>query len=298
MDITRDVPTPVSRDAFATWARIAVQYADGSSAMPLIRLDRQGLTVTVDAPDSPAIGLPRRALIVADATSLCELRLVARAAGPGPGDHTAAVTLQPSRADDDTLLWQALRAYQIHLGNVPASEGSERSTELAVSVAASPLLRASCSNRDDRANTVAGERGVVLERARTGDSRSRVCCDVAFILKCPEDAWFFSRWLDYHFAEVRAWARTSDETADLREMFMRVAEHEAEARFVFRSAERVARASTETACRLITAEAERALGMKAEHWLASTEAVADASRGLRRHAAITWHAGSHSFSSK
>jgi hypothetical protein len=102
---------------------------------------------------------------------------------------------------------------------------------------------------------------------------SVVSCDVAFSLASQEDAWFFSHWLDYHFEEIRAWARMSDGAADLREIFMRVADHEVEVRFVFQSSERAMRAATETACGCIKAEAARQLAMTIDYCLPGTGAT-------------------------
>lgn len=287
MYISSDAPTLACRDAFASWARITVKYVDSASAMPLTHLDRRGLTVAANAADWPTIGLPRRAHIIAESTSLCELRLVARTTIPGDGT-TIAVTLQPSRADDDALLWQALRAYQIHLGTAPDDSGEERLAGLAAWVTGFPgsnnvegrSARAAC------ADAAAREHRAPRLTAGTIRSRSHVSCDVAFTLASREDAWFFSRWLDYHFAEVRAWARMNDAAADLREIFMRTAEHEVEVRFLFESPERVVRASTDMACRCIATEAGRQLGMTVEHWLASIASVRASPASLPRHAVI------------
>ncbi len=295
MYITSDAPALASYDAFATWAHLTVKYIDSGSAMPLARLDRRGLTVAVDTADCPTIGLPRRAQIVADSTTLCELRLVARTAVPMEGS-TIAVTLQPSRADDDALLWHALRAYQIHLGTAPSDDEPGLSTGLAASFAASGGPSDSSPECATGAVSAACEHRAPRWPAGTIDSHNRVSCDVAFTLASREDAWFFARWLDYHFAEVRAWARMNDGAADLREMFMRVVEHEVEARFVFQSQERVVRAATETACRCIAAEAAHGLSMTVEHWLASTLAALPA--GSRHAAAAGSHADAPCVSSK
>lgn len=295
MYISSEAPAPASCDAFATWAQITVKYVDSASAMPLTRLDRHGLTVSADAAERPAIGLPRRAQIIADSTSLCEIRLVARTAVPGEGS-TIAVTLQPSRTDDDALLWQALRAYQIHLGTAPSGEGSERFAVLAALAATSAGPGDDGAERAACVETAAREHRAARLQAGTTAWRTRVSCDVAFTLASREDAWFFSRWLDYHFAEVRAWARMNDAAADLREMFMRVAEHEVEVRFVFQSGERIVRAATETACRCVATEAAHALSLTMEYWLAST-LIASPS-GSRHHAMLSAHADAYAFSSK
>ena len=304
MTITRDVPTPISHDDFAARARIEVQYLDRPLTMPLARLDRHGLTVTVDDADRPDIGLPRRALILADGETLCELRLVARKARPLHGG-AFAVTLQPSRADDHALLWQALRAYQVHLGAVASGDDSARWT---CPAAAEPACMASHSGRMPcGADSETNVRIEVAERGRAtasawaneADSYSLVSCDVAFTLASQEDAWFFSHWLDYHFAEIRTWARASDATADLREIFMRVVDHEVEIRFVFRSTEAAVRGCTETACSSIEAEAARQLGMTVEHWLSGSAAYsASPTVWCGRGTAVSARSSSYSFSSK
>lgn len=294
--ISRDVPPPLFRDDFATWAQLAVRYADRVSDMPIVRLDRHGLTVSVDAADAPAIGLPRRALIVTDSTSLCELRLVARSATPEQS-HAMTVTLQPSRADDHALLWHALRAYQIHLGTAPSHDGSEWLNRLAsTATACSQPSHAGAQGETSFVKT-AGDGPATWLNAALADSRGWVSCDAAFTLASHEEAWLFSQWLEYHFAEVRAWARMSDASADLREMFTRVAEHEVEVRFVFQSGERIVRASAEMACRCIATEAARGLGMTAEHWLAGS-AIASASPGKWRRAVVSWQADGYTVSSK
>jgi hypothetical protein len=293
--ISSDAPALAACDTFAAWAQITIKFVDSASAMPLIRLDRRGLTVVADAGDWPAIGLPRRAQIIADSTSLCELRLVARTVVPGEGS-TIAVTLQPSRADDDALLWQALRAYQIHLGTAPSDEGPERFAVLAALAATSGGHGDEGAERAVCEDTTAREHRSAKPTASTPLWRPRVSCDVAFTLGSREDAWLFSRWLDYHFAELRAWARMNDGAADLREMFMRVVEHEVEVRFVFQSGERIVRAATETACRCVATEAAHALSLTVEFWLASTLTASPAQS--RHHAMFSAHADSYAFSSK
>jgi len=142
-------------DDFAAWMRIGVRPLSRTRSMPIVRVDRNGLTVALsDDADVPPIGLPRSALIVDGADSLCELRLVPRAAACSPG-RTNQMTMQPSRADDHAVLWQALRTHQRHLGAVPAS---------------TPAPWSSVSD------------GLVR-------------CDAAFGLANADDAWFFSQWL-------------------------------------------------------------------------------------------------------
>ena len=296
MYISRDVTASDFRDDFATWAQLSVRYSDPAADMPIVRLDRHGLTVSADALDVPTIGLPRRASIVTDSTSLCELRLVARSATPEPC-HATTVTLQPSRADDHALLWHALRAYQVHLGTAPSHGGSQWLDRLASTAATRPAPRDARAQGEPSFDKAAVDARATWLGSALADSRGWVSCDAAFTLASHEDAWFFSQWLEYHFAEVRAWARMSDASADLREMFTRVADHEVEARFVFRSGERVVRACAEMACRRIATETARGLGMVAEHWLAGS-AVASAPPGRWRRAVVGWQGDGYTLSSK
>lgn len=234
--------------------------------MPLVRLDRHGLTVAVvDDAGLPVIGLPRRALVACDSTPLCELRLVARAATSEEG-RAAIVTLQPSRADDHAQLWQALRASQTHRVALPARGESAQPSEGAPS-AASRQTHAVSERVNVRALAHKHEPEALLPAASAADPRGSVSCDAAFSLASPEDAWFFARWLDYHFAELRARSRMCGAAADLHDLLMRVVDHEVEVRLVFQSTEAVVHTTTELACRWITAEAARQLDMTVEDGL-------------------------------
>ena len=280
-------PAPASRDD-AAWPRIAVKYADRASAMPLIRLDRHGLTVAADDDvDPPAPGLPRQALIVGDFAPLCELRLIAREAMSEQGQRTAVI-LQPSRADDHARLWQVLREYKPRWDEWHSISG-HRAEQL------SSFDRS--TKRDDTLHwrTDMCVRELDSPSAREIESRGSVSCDAVFSLASQEDAWFFSRWLDYHFAEVRARARMSGAAADLRDIFLRVVEHEVEVRFLFQSAEQVVRTSTELTCRWITAEAARQLGMTVEHWLLGMAAACGSLAGWSLGAATDSRTGTCSF---
>lgn len=258
MPTTRDLPSLPSTTDFAGWMRLAVQYDGHGSTMPLLQLDRRGLTVAVhDDADAPVIGLPRRAEIVSDSSPLCELRLVARSLARPEGQPMMAV-LQPSRANDHAALWQALLEHRRHLGGAPAC----------LHAAQLPALDSSAT-----------------------DLRFRVSCDAAFALANHEDACFFSHWLDYHFAELRARARMSDAAADLREIFLRVADHEVDVRFVFHAGVGAVRASSETASRWIAEQAARQLGMTVEHWLPGIMTTYGSPAGWPLRAVMTSRAG-------
>lgn len=219
--------------------RIGVRPIDRVRPLPVLRVDRNGLTVAGrDDIELAPIGLPRRALIVCDSASLCELRLVPRAMTRTRG-RTSEITMQPSRADDHAVLWQALRAHQQQLGTVPASSPAPWST------------------------------------VRDGLGR----CGAVFGLANADDAWFFSQWLEYHFAEVRARTRMFGAAADLHAFERRIVDHEVEVRFLFEAGERIVGACTEASCRWIAAEAARQVGMTVEHWL-SGPSIASGTPGV------------------
>ncbi len=273
--MNRDVPPPAARGGdLAAWARIAVKYADRAAPMPLVRLDRDGLTVAIADDVHPLIiGLPRRALIVCDSMPLCEIRLVARAASREQG-RAMTVTLQPSRANDHAQLWQALRTYQTQWTASPSASDnrSERLPQFAPS-AVSRQPHEESAQDNARWETDACNDETDLPTATVVGLRGFVSCDAAFSLARCDDAWLFASWLDYHFAEVRARARMSGAAADLRDIFMRVVDQEVKVRFLFRSMEQVVQTSTELACRWIAVEAARQLEMTVEHWTYGTPAA-------------------------
>lgn len=287
MDTACDAPPPAPCDDFAEWAQIAVKYADRPRPMPVLRFDRHGLTVGLDEnAEPPAFGLPRRALIVAGPVALCELRLVARSTAQAEG-HPTQVTLEPSRADDHAVLWQALREHRHHVGGAPLSAPFSRSPRQKPTDFVPPQPSEGTPKRESSAAPASGY-----------DGCGRTWCDVAFTATNHDDAWFFSHWLDYYFPEVCARARMNDAAADLREVYTRVADHEVEVRFVFHCAERVARAGAEASSRWIAVEAARQLDMAVEYWLGSTASACAAPNGWPRRALLTSRAAGHSFSSK
>lgn len=261
-----ELPYPASVDYFSSWVRIAVTYADPARSMPVLRLDRDGLTVAVDHDaDIPPIGLPRPALIVGDSKAFCELRLVVRAV-TRTASGAMELTLQPSRADDEVQLWQALRAYQIQLGPSPWSELPPRSSRVEHGAMAQRQPEGAAAERNAGSAQAIG-REPRPPAAYLDDSHARAWCDAAFTVANRDDACFLAHWLDYHFAELCARARMSDVRAELCDVHTRVADHEVEVRFVFREDGHVVRASTQAACRWIAAEAARQLLMPIEHWL-------------------------------
>jgi len=262
-------PTP---DDFATSMRIGVRPLDHTRSLPILRVDRHGLTVAVDDGidiDLPPIGLPRSGLIVGDSDSLCALRLVSRAVVRREG-HAVEMMMQPSRADDHAVLWQALRVHQQRFGVVTAGDRAPWPAGREGPGRAEPhRARQIGATNEEGAVAVLPERQAGPAAMGIDDSPSLVSCDTTFTMVSHDDAWFFSHWLEYHFAEVRARTRMSSAAADLRDIHTRIADHELEVRFLFQASERIVRACTEASCRWIAAEAARQIGTTSEHWLSS-----------------------------
>ena len=290
----RHTPAPAADD-FAASMRIDVKQADGSRALPVLRVDRHGLTIAViDDSDLPPIGLPRRALISCDSTALCELRLVSRSVARTQG-RGIEMTMQPSRADDHAVLWLALRAHQLHHGRVPGGVAPPWSVHGEPAQAAKPTAHTAYTSPAADAQSAAAASELAAEPSTDGIGATRmlVWCDTAFTMANRDDAWFFSHWLEYHFAEVRARTRMSYPAADLRDMHTRIVDHEVEVRFLFQSSERIVQACAEASCRWIAAEAARQVGMAVEHWLCGASSAGDARLGWPRHATVASGATRH-----
>ncbi|ELW9448187.1 hypothetical protein SIO83_003335 [Burkholderia cenocepacia] len=89
-------------------ARIAVAYPSFPRPLPLVRLDRRGLVFRAVGAAPLVCGLPRPATLLVADEPLCSLRLVIRDIAPA-GDGRHDLTMQPSGAAGDELLWHALR---------------------------------------------------------------------------------------------------------------------------------------------------------------------------------------------
>lgn len=92
----------------AAGAGITLAYPLFPRTLPLVRLDRRGLVFRASGAAPLVCGLPRPATLLIADEPLCSLRLVIRdvcAAGDGRHD----LTMQPSGAAGDELLWHALR---------------------------------------------------------------------------------------------------------------------------------------------------------------------------------------------
>jgi hypothetical protein len=236
----RGVATPAFDKSFAAWAGLDVHYPDQPRSMQVVRLDRLGLTVVVDDDAAlPPLGLPRRALIVYGSTELCELRLVVRHAARAESGAIQLV-MQPSRANDHATLWGVLRTRHMQEHAAPARHDT-RSAAFSEMGSVSPL--------------------------QLGSLRMQSWCDASFATPSRRDAQFFACWLDYHFAEIRAYARIALPAAQLNEIYTRAVGGEVEIRFVFSQLdESLAAACAETLCRWIQVEAAGQLDMIVEHW--------------------------------
>jgi hypothetical protein len=199
--------------SFAARARLAVTYSDASQRMSVVRLDRHGFTASVaDDSNLPQLRLPRPARVLSGDETLCELRLVARTLERSSG-HTFELTMQPSRTDDNLSFWQALLARRHLYAEMPGS--GEFVGHLPGRADAVEKLRQpdAASKVPNCANTTIFHRSnaVLDPECMYADIGS----EVLFKLKDKYDALFFSEWLEYHFAEIAAYARAGSWQADL-----------------------------------------------------------------------------------
>ncbi|KAB0643449.1 hypothetical protein [Burkholderia latens] len=181
-------------------ARIAVAYPSFPRPLPLVRLDRRGLVFRAAGAAPLVCGLPRAATLLAADEPLCSLRLVIRdVAAAGGGQHD--LTMQPSGAAGDELLWHALR---------------EREPYRRIREPLAPVDAAIAPNGAPAAADV------------PRPSRS-----AAFRLRCHSDALFFADWLEYHFDELRALSQQRGPQLQLNELQRQVADDEVGVRFVY-----------------------------------------------------------------
>ncbi|MGS0896368.1 hypothetical protein ACVBGC_28105 [Burkholderia stagnalis] len=185
----------------ADGARIAVAYPSYPRPLPLVRLDRRGLVFRA-AGAAPLVGLPRAATLLVADEPLCSLRLVIRAVAP-TGDGRHDLTMQPSGAAGDELLWHALR-----------DRAPYRQTQ-------QPLAPVEAA--------LAPETGLPLP---AGDA-PRPSRSAAFRLASRSDALFFADWLEYHFDELRALSQQRGPQLQLNELERQVSDDEVDVRFVY-----------------------------------------------------------------
>jgi len=185
----------------AASARIAVAYPSFPAPLPLVRLDRRGLVFRATGAMPVTHGLPREATLLAGNEPLCSLRLVVRdviATGAGRYD----VTMQPSCAASDELLWHALR---------DCARSRHIETPLAPVDAA----------------------GEGAQQASIGDNMTRLSRRAAFRLTSRYDTLFFADWLEYHFDELRALAQQRAPQLQLNQLERRVTGDAVGVRFVY-----------------------------------------------------------------
>ncbi|HKT63075.1 hypothetical protein [Burkholderia sp. 22313] len=183
-------------------ARIAVAYPSFPRPLPLVRLDRSGLVFRAAGAAPLVCGLPRAATLLVADEPICSLRLVIRdVAAVGGGRHD--LTMQPSGAAGDELLWHALR---------------EREPYRQIRQPLAPVDA-----------TVAPDG----ERQATGDTAQRPSRSAAFRLRCHSDALFFADWLEYHFDELRALSQRHGPQLQLNQLQRQVSDDEVGVRFVY-----------------------------------------------------------------
>ncbi|WP_080422591.1 hypothetical protein [Burkholderia ubonensis] len=194
----------------ADGARIAVAYPSFPKPLPLVRLDRHGLVFRTGGPAPLVCGLPRAATLLARNEPLCSLRLVIRdVAATGDGHHD--LTMQPSCAASDELLWHTLR---------------DREPYRHIRHPLAPVADSAAGPKDDRHDPapapIAG-----------ADGTARLSRSAAFRLPCRTDALFFADWLEYHFDELRALAQRHTPQLQLNQLERQLADDEVDVRFVY-----------------------------------------------------------------
>ncbi|WP_175882724.1 hypothetical protein [Burkholderia sp. BCC0044] len=181
-------------------ARITVAYPSFPRPLPLVRLDRRGLVFRAAGAAPLVCGLPRPATLLVADEPLCSLRLVIRdVAATGDGRHD--LTMQPSGAAGDELLWHALR---------------DREPYRQIRHPLSPVA----SDREPHA-------------AAAGEIAARPSRSAAFRLPSHSDALFFADWLEYHFDELRALSQQHGPQLQLNQLERQVDDDEVGVRFVY-----------------------------------------------------------------
>ncbi|RQU97096.1 hypothetical protein DF040_02965 [Burkholderia cenocepacia] len=184
-------------------ARIAVAYPSFPRPLPLVRLDRRGLVFRAVGVAPLVCGLPRPATLLVADEPLCSLRLVIRDIAPA-GDGRHDLTMQPSGAAGDELLWHALRDRE------PYRQIRHPLAPVALPVASG------------------GEPHVAAAETAARPSRS-----AAFRLPSHSDALFFADWLEYHFDELRALSQQHGPQLQLNQLERQVDDDEVGVRFVY-----------------------------------------------------------------
>ena len=246
--------------SFAKRARMALEYPGVAQRMPFVRLNRDGLVFSLgELARLPPVGLPRPAVIVCGDEPLCETRLVLRSVDHAVGGRLE-LTVQPSRADDHELLWQALRAYQqrhrrdlVHSPLVRQPEpGRAQLRRLRV-----PL--ATGWSRESQNDPAASEPldACVLPAA-------------TFTVERRDDALFLADWLEYHFVEIDARSKLASPIVQLQEVESRLTGRDVRVQFRYEFADMAAREATEQVCGWIETELATRFSMPVECLLDET----------------------------
>ncbi|CAJ2953638.1 Hydroxymethylglutaryl-coenzyme A reductase [Burkholderia pseudomallei] len=202
--------------------RIAVAFPSFAERLPLVRLGRQGLVFRARGAMPPVCGLPRSATLYLDDEPLCTLRLVIREV-ERCDDGAHDLTMQPSAANGDALLWHALRTRCRHARAPLAPRAPDERP--------APATQASARRRDTapRADAARPESGA----PRAAGTGVRMTRSAAFRLADRGDALFFADWLEYHFDELRALAQGLSPRLHLNELERDLAGDKVDVRFVY-----------------------------------------------------------------
>ncbi|MBU9612041.1 hypothetical protein KTE96_09895 [Burkholderia multivorans] len=184
----------------ADGARIAIAYPAYARPLPLVRLDRRGLVFRAAGAAPLVCGLPRAATLLVAEEPLCSLRVVIRDVTPS-GDGRHDLTMQPSGAAGDELLWHALR---------------DRAPYRRIQQPLAPVDVAAAGDAHAPADDV-----------------PRPSRTAAFRLACRSDALFFADWIEYHFDELRALSQQHGPQLKLNEVKRQVSDDEVDVRFVY-----------------------------------------------------------------
>lgn len=199
--------------------RIAVAFPSFAGRLPLVRLGRQGLVFRARGAMPPVCGLPRSATLYLDDEPLCTLRLVIREVD-SCDDGAHDLTMQPSAANGDALLWHALRARCRH-ARAPLAQRAPGGRAPSAANAPAASRRRDASTRDEPCGSQAAGAGM------------RVTRSAAFRLADRGDALFFADWLEYHFDELRALAQGLSPRLHLNELERHLTGDEVDVRFVY-----------------------------------------------------------------
>ncbi len=201
-------------------SHITVAHPSFPNRLPLIRLNRNGLVFRADS--IPLIyGLPRPTMLFGRDTPLCALRLVIRhIASHGSNKHE--LTMQPSCAVGNELLWHTLRTHRLHQqAGMLLSETTCSDTPKALNTDHPEFLQSFSPSREKY-----GENA--MQSASLNLSRSAV-----FRLAHQNDALFFMDWLEYHFDELWALAQNRSPQLHLQQLERHLKNDGVDVRFIY-----------------------------------------------------------------